>query len=322
MAKQIFTEDNKKLIWASTRSVLELDDVKYKKNGQRSKSHWSTFEKLLGFSTFFLKISGLMKRGKKNALDIRKKELEFSYKELPKSFDGFKILHLSDLHIDSLPELSEALCNAIGDEEFDLCVITGDYRFDSQGSYRQVIDPLKEITLKIKTKHGIFATLGNHDTCRIVNYQEELGLSFLINESIEIERGSDKIRITGTDDPFKYFTQSAVDALEEKFEGFKVALVHTTELADSASASGYNLYLCGHTHAGQICLPGGIPLVTHQYEGRKYYKGLWKVNGMDGYTNSGCGVSGIPVRFFSRPEITSITLHCKDENVEKRVTEK
>lgn len=314
MAKQIFTEDNRKLIWASTRSVLELNDVKYKKNGQRSKSHWSIFEKLLGFSTSFLKVSGLLKRGAKNALDIEKKEIELFFTKLPKSFDGFKILHLSDLHIDSLPELPSAISKAIGNEEYDLCVFTGDYRFHSQGSYRQVVDPLKEITLKIKTKNGILAILGNHDTCRIVNYQEELGVSFLINESIDIERGNDKIRITGTDDPFKYFTQSAVDALEDTFEGFKIALVHTTELADSASAGAYSLYLCGHTHAGQICLPGGFPLVTHQYEGRKYYKGLWKVKGMVGYTSSGCGVSGIPVRFFSRPEVTKIIVRCKDEN--------
>lgn len=309
MVKQMFTKEDERIIWASARSVLELDNVKYKKNGKRSKSHWSTFEKLMKFSALFLGVSGLMEKGRQNALDIEKKELKFTFDNLPENFDGFKILHLSDLHIDSLPNLPDTIVKAVDDEEFDLCVITGDYRFDTQGSYRQVIDPLKKVISKLKTKYGSFAILGNHDTCRIVHYQKELGLTFLINESAEIEIGGEKIRITGTDDPFKYFTQRAVDALEEKFDGFKIALVHTTELADSASQQGYRLYLCGHTHAGQICLPGGIPLITHQYEGRRFYRGVWHLNGMTGYTNAGCGVSGIPIRFYSRPEVTKIVLH-------------
>jgi hypothetical protein len=311
MANQMFTKQDERIIWASARSVLELDNVKYKKNGKRSKSHWSTFEKLLKLSTWFLKWSGFMKKGLKNALDIEKKELNFTFDNLPKKFDGFKILHLSDLHIDSLPSLPDAILKAINNEDFDLCVITGDYRFCVQGAYQQIVAPLKKILDKLKTKHGIFAVLGNHDTCRIINYQQELGLTFLINESTEIEIGGEKIRITGTDDPFKYFTQRAVDALEDSFDGFKIALVHTTELADTASQHAYKLYLCGHTHAGQICLPGGIPLITHQYEGRRFYKGVWHRNGMTGYTSAGCGVSGLPIRFYTRGEVTRIILHCK-----------
>lgn len=58
----------------------------------------------------------------------------------------------------------------------------------------------------------------------------------------------------------------AEEKLPKKSDGFKIALIHTSELSDTASQNGYSLYLCGLTHAGQICLPGGIPLVTHQYE--------------------------------------------------------
>lgn len=311
MSKKLFSPAEEKLIWASTRSVLELDDVKYKKNGKRSQSHWTTFERILRILTFFLRVFGFLKKGEQNALDIKKNEQIFYFEKLPEEFDGFKILHLSDLHLDSLGGITDKIASLVAGETFDICVMTGDYRFHTQGSYKQVIEPLKKITSQIKSRHGILAVLGNHDTCRIVNFEDELRVKFLINESFEILKNNQKLIFSGTDDPFKYFTQSAVDALTEKHNGFKVALVHTSELSDSASQNGYSLYLCGHTHAGQICLPGGIPLVTHQYEGRKFYKGVWHLNGMTGFTSPGCGVSGIPIRFFTRGEVTRIILKSK-----------
>lgn len=306
--KTSFSENDNKLIWASVRSVLELDTVKHKKNGKRSQSHWSTFEKILRFSTFFLKISGLYQRGIRNSLDIKYRELSYSFDDLPEIFDGFSILHLSDLHLDAQDKMQQAIANAIPDGFCDVCVMTGDYRFHTEGTYKQLLEPLKTITNKVRSRNGILAILGNHDTGRMIEFEEELGMSFLVNKSVVIEREGQKLVFTGTDDPFKYFTQRAVNALEEAGEGFKIALVHTTELADSAAANNYRLYLCGHTHAGQICLPGGIPLITHQYEGRKYYSGSWHRNGMRGYTHSGCGVSGIPLRYFSRGEVVRIVL--------------
>jgi len=294
--------------WATVRSILELDSFKHKINGKKSRSHWSTFAKILKIATFFLKISGIYRRGKRNALDLNYTELDLTFDDLPEEFDGFSILHLSDLHIDGLPEIADTIVKLVSDQKFDLCVMTGDYRFETQGMYKQIVEPLKKITSKIKSKNGILAVLGNHDTWRITGFAKELGVQFLINESISFEKGNNKLTITGTDDPFSYFTNDQVDALEENHEGFKIALVHTTELSKVASQRNYKLYLCGHTHGGQICLPGGIPLITHQYEGRKYFRGIWHINGMTGYTSQGCGVSGMPVRFFTRGEIVKINL--------------
>ena len=74
------------------------------------------------------------------------------------------------------------------------------------------------------------------------------------------------------------------------------------------SRSDFDLLLGGHTHGGQVCLPGGLPLVTHCQNGRRYAAGLWRHGGMVGYTSRGVGVSGLPVRFNSRGELTLITL--------------
>ncbi|MFP4055062.1 MAG: metallophosphoesterase, partial [Phycisphaerae bacterium] len=99
-----------------------------------------------------------------------------------------------------------------------------------------------------------------------------------------------------------------VDALQEASDRFTLAMVHSPEFYSQAAEAGVDLYLCGHTHAGQVCLPGGRAVITHLHRGKRYLQGLWKYRGMTGFTNSGAGCSGLPVRFFTRPEIAVLTL--------------
>ena len=134
------------------------------------------------------------------------------------------------------------------------------------------------------------------------------GLELLVNESVELEKDGQKILVTGTDDPFNFYTEQAMLCLETKGYDFKIALVHTSELARFASANHYDLYLCGHTHGGQICIKEGFPVISHQFEGKKFNQGLWHIGKMKGYTSRGVGVSGMPVRFNCKPEITIIEL--------------
>jgi predicted MPP superfamily phosphohydrolase len=79
-------------------------------------------------------------------------------------------------------------------------------------------------------------------------------------------------------------------------------------MADYAARAGYALYLCGHTHGGQVCLPGGKPVVTHLARCRRAARGLWQWGGMTGYTTTGLGVSGPPLRFNCPGEAALITL--------------
>ena len=91
-------------------------------------------------------------------------------------------------------------------------------------------------------------------------------------------------------------------------DGFRILLQHSPELLDEAAAASVALYLCGHTHGGQICLPGGIPLMTNIRTPRRYASGLWQHGDMTGYTSVGVGVSVMPLRFFSKGEVAVITL--------------
>ncbi len=308
MTEQEILKAEKRKIWKASRAILETDNYKRKRSGKKSKSRWSLFVRILSLIEFFLKLFGLYKIGYKNAKNIEIKEVSLNYSNLPKEFDGYKLLHLTDLHIDSIPGLEHIIIEKIKDLKYDLCVMTGDYRKSTFGSFKNILKPIYRLTQYINASDGTFAILGNHDTYLMSDYEEKINIELLVNESTEIKRGDEKIIITGTDDPFRYFTDQAIIALEKSKKGFKIALVHTTELSDVAAENGYDLYLCGHTHGGQICLPGGKPLITHQFEGKGYYKGLWNHNGMKGYTSKGCGVSGLNVRFNCPGEITLITL--------------
>ena len=298
----------KRLIWAATRSVLESIGFSHKRSGKKSKSHWDFFLRLLSIFAFLLKITGYFQKGYGNAKTIRVNELSLKFPNLPAAFNGFRILHLSDLHIDSIPGFASLIIHKIKDLKFDICLLTGDYRRDISGSFSHILKPVKILSKYIQSQYGTFAVLGNHDTYLMAQYEQESGMELLINESVEIIKDGQKILITGTDDPFNFFTEPAVLCLETRGYNFKIAMVHTSELARVASENNYDLYLCGHTHGGQICLKEGIPLISHQFEGKQYNHGKWNIGNMTGYTSKGVGVSGMPVRFNCQAEVTLINL--------------
>ncbi|MEA1878164.1 MAG: metallophosphoesterase [Bacteroidota bacterium] len=303
------TRKEKRLIWAATRSVLENAGVARKKSGKKSKSRWNLFLRLMKIFALFLKLSGNYKKGYGNAKTITVSDVQLHFPKLPDTFKGLRILHLSDLHLDSIPGFAALITNKIKDLDFDLCVLTGDYRRDSSGSFSHILKPFMILSKYIEAPLGTFAVLGNHDTFLMARYEDQSGIELLINESVEIEKDGQKILITGTDDPFNFYTEQALLSLETKGYDFKIALVHTSELAKTAAANKYDLYLCGHTHGGQICIKKGVPIISHQFEGKEYNNGLWEIDQMKGYTSRGVGVSGMPVRFNCPPEVTIFTLN-------------
>jgi len=298
----------KRLIWAATRSVLENVGFLRNKNGKKSKSHWNLFVQLLGIFALILKVTGYYRKGYGNAKTISLTKITLTYPNLPEAFHGFRILHLSDLHIDSIPGFSTLIKDRIKNLEFDICFLTGDYRKDIAGSFQHILKPFKILSKYIHAPYGTFAVLGNHDTFLMAQYEKQSGLELLVNESVEIVKDGQKLLVTGTDDPFNFYTEQAALCLETAGYDFKIALVHTSELAKVAASNKYSLYLCGHTHGGQICLKEGTPILSHQFEGKQFNQGQWEIGKMKGYTSKGVGVSGMPVRFNCAAEVILITL--------------
>lgn len=305
-------EEKMQAVWAGARAAMEANNYKNMRGGIQVKSNWKRFSRVMRWFMRFSKWFGFYERGFKNARDIRLKRLTFSFKDLPKSFDGFKILHLTDLHLDTYPQLTEDIITSLPNEHYDIAAITGDYRYETKGGIVCVENNLRKVMKALKPELGTLVTFGNHDTHMFFQLFEEENARVLCNETVTIYKGDEFISITGTDDPYSYFTDQQIVELEKKREGFKIALIHSPGLLDIAAHNGYRLYLCGHTHGGQVCLPGGHPLITHAQVSRKYAKGSWHMNGMKGYTSNGCGVSGVPMRFFSRSEIVMITLRSSD----------
>ncbi|HUG54384.1 MAG TPA: metallophosphoesterase [Vicinamibacteria bacterium] len=297
-----------RLVWAANRFWMETENRKTRRYGGKGHHHWYALLLLMKGLRLALKLVGQYERGVRNAWDLALREMEVPLPRLPEAFDGFTILHLSDLHLDGMPGLEERILALVAGREFDLCVLTGDYRTELHGPIRPTMDRMRALVSSLRTRHGCLAVLGNHDGCHMVAPMEAMGIRVLVNETVEIERGGARIRVVGTDDVHYYYTDQAVHALEQAGQHFTVALVHSPELFDVAARLGVDLYLCGHTHGGQVCLPGGRPVITHLTRGRRFYRGTWTHGGMTGITNLGAGTSGIPVRFNTRGEVLVVTL--------------
>lgn len=257
-----------------------------------------------------LKLLGLYARGESNVQNPVVRRIEFFFDNLPDAFDGFTILHLSDLHIDALPDLADNLRTRLQTIDVDLCVLTGDFRFKTHGTCQQVYDRMEHLLAGIQARAGIFGVLGNHDCFDMVATFKHMGLHVLVNESLALPRDGQRIWLAGVDDPHYYGCSDVSLALADvPQKAFKLLLVHTPEIYAEAAQAGADLYLCGHTHGGQICLPWIGPIETHATCPRRYVRGRWRHGQVQGYTNVGCSASGVPVRFFCPPEIGLITLH-------------
>lgn len=276
--------------------------------GRRSRWRTRLFHVLLGVFTCASRVVGLYRRGRANALAPRLVELDLSFRTLPWAFDGYRILHLSDTHLDSLPELAEIAGRLLAGIEVDVLALTGDILTESGPPLRSAMAPLTRLLAQVHVADRRLAVLGNHDCAAMAERLEELGLEVLLNRSVTLERGGDRVAITGVDDVHAFYTDAARAALFDGGAGFRIALVHSPELADIAAEAGIALYLCGHTHGGQICLPNGRAIVTCLTRCRHAAKGLWRSGGTIGYTSRGLGSGPPPLRFNCPPEITVITL--------------
>ena len=295
-------------IWANNRFWMETQNLVTKRYGGKRKQHWYALLVMMKTFEWGLKRCGQYERGWQNAATIVFRELDLRLPRLPRAFDGFTILHVSDPHLDGMPGIAERIVRQTAGRVFDLCVLTGDYRTELHGPIRAVMESLRVIVRGVETRNGFLAVLGNHDDCHMVAPMEAMGIRMLINESVVFERAGERLRVVGTDDVHYYYTDQCLHALDAIGEDCTIALVHSPELYEAAATAGASLYLCGHTHAGQVCLPGGFAPLKHVRDGRDFFRGEWRYKGMVGVTNGGAGTSGIPVRFNTKSEVLGLTL--------------
>jgi uncharacterized protein len=252
---------------------------------------------------------GLYSRGQRNALAPQLRQIELRLPGLPPAFDGFSILQISDLHIDKIDGLAEALVSVLTPLRPDLCVLTGDYRYEIRGSCAGVYPRMRVVLSSVHARLGIYGILGNHDAAEIAYWLDEQGVHMLMNDSVAIELNGARVWIAGTDDPYDYRCDDLSKATAGvPPEAFKILLTHTPALYAQAAEAGVHLYLCGHTHAGQIRLPLLGALRKNGPFPRRFVQGTWVYKGMQAYTSWGAGCSTLPVRFNCPPEVTLMRL--------------
>ena len=236
------------------------------------------------------------------------KPLRLALKRLDPAFDGFRIVHIGDIHWGRWMDGARlatiiALVNAQGP---DLVAITGDF-VSEFGSYDSAA--LAAALRGLRSREATVAVLGNHD------YWGPRGADpvrrLLSNAVCTLRRGDAALHIAGVDDVV--FQRARLDRVLAALpaDGAAILLAHEPDFADISAATGrFDLQLSGHSHGGQVRLPWlGAPILPKH--GHRYPDGLYWVNGMLQHTTRGLGVANLPVRFNCRPEIAVITLRAR-----------
>jgi predicted MPP superfamily phosphohydrolase len=257
-----------------------------------------------------LKLTGLYWRARRNAENIQIRQYDIRVRQLPAAFDGFTILQLSDLHVDMSAGAMRRLIELLPTVSYDLCVLTGDYRGKTFGPFEPAIEGLAR--MRAHLSGPVYGVLGNHDTIRMVPALEAMGIRMLLNESEILERSGERIYLGGIDDAHYYRLDNIEKtALQIPAAEFAILLSHTPEIYRQAAHAGFDVLLSGHTHGGQICLPGAIPITLDSVLPRRMGSGAWRYHDMFGYTSVGVGSSLLPARLNCLPEITLHCLRCE-----------
>ena len=295
--------------YVAYRLTRQVEHVAYSLGPNGPRLYWENMKWMPAGLKLGLSAIGCLEKAIKHANDIAVESRELTLDSLPAAFDGYRILHLSDLHLDGAPDAGENIINCVQNIEADLCVITGDFRFETFGDYRGAVRSAIRLVDSLRCSDGVLGILGNHDFIEMVPGLESGEMRLLLNERHSVQRDGEELHIVGVDDPH-YYAAHNFDAACAGLprDACSLLLAHSAEIAKEANAWGFDAYFCGHSHGGQVCLPGGIPIIKNTRAARDQLAGAWRSGQMHGYTSRGTGASGLWARVFCPPEVTVHTL--------------
>jgi predicted MPP superfamily phosphohydrolase len=239
------------------------------------------------------------------------REVVVNLERLPKTFDGFRIVQISDLHVSSLigRRYTKRVVDMANNLNADIVALTGDFVDGSVEMLRYRTDPLATL----KSNYGRFFVTGNHEyyhnALEWIGEHRRHGTTVLLNEHKLIKRGDSSLAVVGTiDRAGKYFLSDHKEDIPTAIAGIppetvKVLLAHHPNCYDEAASLGVDLQLSGHTHGGQFFPWQFVVKLVH-----KYSRGLYKHKGMHIYVNPGTGFWGPPIRSTVPAEITLLIL--------------
>lgn len=246
--------------------------------------------------------------------DLEISRYEVASQKLPESFDGFKIVQLSDLHGAEFGEDGMELVDKVGSLEPDMIALTGDFVTD-EGDLAAV----KKLAARLTELCPVYFVSGNHEfgsglAVKVRNILERAGVKYLSNEYLTISRGEDGILLGGVEDPLAYADMLSPDELAQKMndaapDAFKILLGHRNYWMTEYPELPVDLIFCGHAHGGLIRIPGVGGLIGTDrrlfpdFDAGEYNNGRYTLIVSRGLGNS------VPIpRVFNRPEIVCVEL--------------
>lgn len=246
--------------------------------------------------------------------DLEISRYEVASQKLPESFDGFKIVQLSDLHGAEFGEDGMELVDKVGSLEPDIIALTGDFVTD-EGDLAAV----KKLVGRLTELCPVYFVSGNHEfgsglAIKVRNILERAGVKYLSNEYLTINRGDDEILLGGVEDPLAYADMLSPDELAQKMndaapDAFKILLGHRNYWMTEYPELPVDLIFCGHAHGGLIRIPGVGGLIGTDrrlfpdFDAGQFNNGRYTLIVSRGLGNS------VPIpRIFNRPEIVCVEL--------------
>jgi predicted MPP superfamily phosphohydrolase len=246
---------------------------------------------------------------------VERRELDMRIPGLPPELDGFRVLHLSDLHLGTLSLGGRALDAAVAwaaEARPDLIAITGDL-VTRRGGKRK----LEEALSRLQAPNGVYAVLGNHDVDNARDpFTRPTDLSDLQAAGAVLLRDDARtaglVQVVGVDpDSYRTRTSRPAERIEED-AGVRILLCHFPEVVCGLPAGAFHLVLAGHYHGGQIVLPTPWGKVHLKELRSRYRDGLFETPAGLLHVSRGLGTAFVPFRLFARPEATLLTLRTSD----------
>ncbi len=237
-------------------------------------------------------------------------QVEIAVPGLARGFDGYRIVHLSDLHIGTMTPESWGMrwVRAANELKCDLAVVTGDLATSGTEFY----DDIARVVGSLEARDGTFVSMGNHDYFGdgepLIRRLREKGASVLRNEGKTLERGADRMYLAAIDDTWTKKDDMMKALAERPADVAAVLLAHDPEKFREAARHGVEVVLSGHTHGGQIAVPFlakhmSLSKIAHHYTLGVYRKGRSTL-----FVHPGLGTTGPPIRIGVAPAVVVITL--------------
>ncbi len=234
---------------------------------------------------------------------------------------SLRLIHLTDLHMRrAWCRGYDRLIERINAANADLLLFTGDFVEDKR-DYRPAWPMVRRLVEPLRARLGRFAVLGNHDSDMLVTLLQELGIAVIEHQRIRLSPAShtpaapadasapaiELIGLPGIERAD--LDHEFLASLPPRPDGsVRIALAHFPDLFEQIAAAPPDIFLAGHTHGGQICLPGGWPPLTHAPGPRRYATGIHRRGNCWYIVNRGLGAGKIPVRIFCPPQVIEIEL--------------